>query len=112
MIWILVLLACGEGGDDSATETCGRTPPLTYENFGQGFLRSHCTGCHGVLLPEEQREGAPLGVDFDTWGDVLNWAERIEIRTAEETMPPGGGPSAEERAKLAEWMACDVAEGQ
>lgn len=87
---------------------CDREPPLTYDNFGKGFLGLHCTGCHSSLLKPEQRNLAPEGVDFDTLKGVLTWAERIEDRTLAQTMPPSGGPTPEELDRVAEWLACEV----
>jgi uncharacterized membrane protein len=55
------------------------------------------------------RHDAPLGVDFDTYQGVLDHADRIAVRDGDGTMPPGGGPSEEEHARLAEWIACGVA---
>jgi cytochrome c5 len=90
--------------------TCLRDPPLTYDNFGHGMLNRHCNSCHTEAAREGQRGGAPLGVDFDDWDMVLAWAERIQVRTVDEsTMPPSGGTLlADERAKFAEWMRCQV----
>lgn len=103
---ILALLACAPAEDSGA---CQRDPPLTWENFGQGWMGKHCTGCHSSLVREDQRNGAPVGVDLDTWPDMLTWAARIEVRALEDLdMPPGGGPSEEERALLAEWLECAV----
>jgi uncharacterized membrane protein len=106
VIWLL--LACtGAGGD---TGTCARQPPLDWAGFGQGFMEKHCTGCHSSLLRDDQRDGAPVGVDLDTWDDVVRWGPRIEARalSAEPDMPPGGGPSEEERRLLQEWLDCTV----
>jgi len=107
-LWFIILtVACGSRGD---TGTCDRDPPLTYDNFGQAYLTKHCVGCHGTYLPEELREGAPIGIDLDTYDDALFWAERIQARAtgSSPTMPPGGGPSEEERAKLQEWLNCHL----
>jgi hypothetical protein len=100
------------GGDDTAGGACARTPPLDWDNFGDGIVTKHCTGCHSSLLPADLREGAPLGVDFDTYEGVLQYRDRIVIRavSADGGMPPGGGPSEEERALLGEWLDCGVAD--
>jgi uncharacterized membrane protein len=108
---------CGDKTEDSAAVAavdCDRSPPLVWDNFGKGLMDKHCNGCHSVLVPESQRQGAPTGVDFNTYADVIEWRERIRARatTAElesPTMPPGGGPGAEELALLEEWLACEVA---
>jgi hypothetical protein len=100
-------VACAEPESD-----CLRDPPLTYDNFGEGFVEQFCAGCHSSLTPEVHRNGAPAGVDFDHYGAVLSWAERIEARVLEpepaRAMPPGGGPTEEERERLSEWVRCSV----
>ena len=113
----LVLLSCGDKAEDSgAAESadCDREPALDWHNFGKGLMDKHCNGCHSVLVPEAQRQGAPTGVDFNTYADVIEWRERIEARATTvqletPTMPPGGGPGEEELALLEEWLACEVA---
>lgn len=93
---------------------CDREVALTYENWGGGFMDTHCNGCHSSIIAPAQRRGAPAGVDFDTYGGIMSWAERVEDRVitaaAEERsqMPPGGGPTAEELEMLHEWLQCGV----
>jgi uncharacterized membrane protein len=107
---ILLLLACLADGEDTAG-ACDRDPPLDYLTFGKPLMQTHCTGCHSSLVREDQRNDAPVGLDLDTYDDVVEWAERIRVRAVEEQdMPPGGGPSDEERALLAEWLDCEVIE--
>jgi uncharacterized membrane protein len=110
-------LSCGADKSDSAEgegPDCSRTPALTWDNFGKGHVDKHCNGCHSVLIPEYQRQGAPGGVDFNTYGDVLEWHDRIIARGTravldEPTMPPGGGPSDLELQMLLEWLECETA---
>ncbi len=92
----------------ATTDDCSTTP--TWESFGQGFLRTWCTPCHSSGLPEGARQGAPLGVDFDTYASTLAFAGRLVpvAGSAGSSMPPAGGPSAEERARLLEWVRCDL----
>jgi len=115
-LWVSVLamtlVHCDDHvlGDNTQAEVqCDHEPPLTYENFGDGFLRQHCNGCHSSYREYEwQRSGAPGGIDFDTWDTLLEWSDRVQIRTEQGTMPPSGGPTAEERSLFLEWMACEV----
>lgn len=102
-------LSCGDRDGDSGL-SCDRDPPLTYENFGQGFMGVHCAGCHSALNPAGHRKGAPAGVDLDTYEGVLQWAYRSEVRAIGDNpgMPPGGGPSEAERERLDEWFRCSV----
>ncbi len=92
-------------------EQC-ETSYLDYGNFAAAFTNDWCRGCHGAAVPEGMRQKAPLGVDFDDLEALRHWKERIAIRAtgAMPTMPPAGGPSAEERALLGEWIACGARE--
>lgn len=80
---------------------------LDWDSFGEPFVRSWCTGCHSASLAEADRQGAPLGVDFDTLTGV--WAEIDGIRNLAvdgRSMPPAGGPGDDARALLGEWIGC------
>jgi hypothetical protein len=114
---LLCLLAGCSGSDDTDT-LCDRGVPLTYESFGQGFLDTHCNGCHSSIISPAQRNGAPEGVNFDTYGGLLQFADRLPPRVIDaatdeddgtQPMPPGGGPTATELAMLHEWLSCEVA---
>ncbi|MFT4980060.1 MAG: hypothetical protein ACI8S6_005972 [Myxococcota bacterium] len=111
MLPLLLLLSTGcDPKEDTAAFTCDRDPPLSYENYGSSFIATHCEGCHSVFVPTDLREDAPPGVDLNTYSDVLAWADRIDARasTTESGMPPGGGPSEDERVLLREWLHCSV----
>ena len=104
---------CGVVADDDATQlaTCESEPALSWENFGEGFMLQNCTPCHHSQLPADQRVGAPVGVDFDTYRGVLTFAERVRARTLDaQTMPPGGGIPQGELLRMDEWLSCQVAE--
>ena len=91
-----------------AERPCPEDTFLTFEDFGGPFLYDWCTGCHSSEMQEGQRQGAPLAVDFDTLEDARAWADRIWLRAGDHnaTMPPIGGPDADERGALGEWLAC------
>lgn len=107
MTILLLLLGCDDGVETD--DPCVDDPPLTWENFGLNHMRTHCNGCHGSQLRDGLRNDAPMGIDFDTWQGVVQWGERIQIRTIEEkNMPPLGGPTEAELERFAQWMACEV----
>lgn len=88
---------------------CLRDPPLTYENFGKGMIGRHCLSCHSEYVRENLRGEAPLGIDFDTWDDVLEWSDRIVARSVDtDGMPPAATMLPLEREMLGEWMRCEV----
>ncbi|MEO0321315.1 MAG: hypothetical protein AAF447_00020 [Myxococcota bacterium] len=89
---------------------CPEGSTLDWETFGEPFVRNWCTGCHGSGLEGLMaRGGAPEGVNFDEQTGVLNRLELIYNRAADDndSMPPGGGPSPDERLLLGEWIACE-----
>ena len=111
MLWLI--LACGSNEEDSASTLCNHDPPLSYANFGKGYIDFHCIGCHSAELPEGHRVGAPLPVNFNTYDEVLDWAERIQDRGTRlysdtVTMPPGGGPTSSELDMFEAWLECAV----
>lgn len=112
MLFGLALVLSGCAPKDTDPPECVHDPVLTYQNFGEGFMQQYCVGCHSSHLPDlTLRNDAPVGVDFDTYGSVLQWKERIKTRTQygiETPMPPGGGPREDEYLVLQEWLACDA----
>lgn len=105
----------GEGGEppppppDPNSKLCQEST-LTYQNFAAPFVITWCRGCHGEAQPVAMRQNAPVGVNFDTADQVRGSSVRILARAtgSEATMPPVGGPSEEEKALLAEWIACGM----
>lgn len=91
---------------------CVHEPPLTWENAGEPFLDTFCVGCHSSLLPEGQRNDAPVEVNFDTYQGVLDAYTRVLVRVdpAAPSMPPAGGPNEEQYAIFHEWLQCEVAD--
>jgi uncharacterized membrane protein len=106
---LLLLAACFEV-DHLADATCEPgNEDLSYESFGQPFLGAYCQSCHAGA--QQDRDGAPSHVTFDTRAEVMEWADRIYARSAagNTSMPPGpDGPTADERHLLAQWLACDL----
>ena len=47
------LAACGPEDTD---DLCDREVPLTYQSWGQGFVHTHCNGCHSSIIAEGQRQ--------------------------------------------------------
>jgi hypothetical protein len=113
--------ASGSAGDDTGdvpidagpwasleARPCPEDSFLSFENFGAIHLLNYCTGCHSSGLPADQRQGAPIEINFDDLEDVRGHAPRIWARAADHnvTMPPAGGAPEGERALLGEWLAC------
>ncbi len=114
---VLALAGCGtepmpsdDAGDDSMhpePDACDSSY-LSYDNFGAPFVINWCRGCHSSAVPVNMRQKAPVDANFDDLADIRTWADRMKSHAtgAMPNMPPAGGPTAEERALLAEWLAC------
>lgn len=102
-----LLLACGPPPGDTG-EPCVAAPAQTWDNFGQGFMIEACQGCHASTAT--QRYGAPQDVTFDSAAQVWAHAGRVLARAAPTdgppTMPPAGGTTEEDRARLRWWLTC------
>ena len=83
----------------------GACASLSYESFGKAFLQKYCVGCH-------QGKAPPDGIDLTTVANVKKNKREIEahaVRTPRsKPMPPPTAPqpTAAERKRLGEWLAC------
>ena len=113
IVGTVLMFAAGcddSGGSAPEPVTCDRQPPLDWENFGEGFFALHCTSCHSTENSDVQRSGAPIGLDFDTYGEVVREVSRIEVAATapDAAMPPSGEPTEAELTMLREWLTCAV----
>jgi hypothetical protein len=91
---------------DAASTSCAGAPTITWETFGEGFMATHCQGCHASSAAD--RRDAPEPIVFDHEEDVLAMKKAILESAAsdEPTMPPSGGTTEEERLRLRIWLRC------
>lgn len=120
-----LLLACGDdggggGGDGGLVNGCPTYPePLampgdpidgdTYVTFAQPFFAAYCTRCHGTAVVGDDRNGAPVGYNWDDEASVR--AHRPEMRSIVgvlNLMPPTvPRPSCDDRRRLVRWIDAD-----
>ena len=93
-----------------ADRLCPDDSFLSYQNFGAGFFAAYCAGCHSAQIPEAMRQMAPPGVNFDAVAGIEANRDAIYLRAADgyAIMPPAGGPTAQARVLLGEWLACGM----
>lgn len=96
----------GDGGTDDTGDFCADAPLVNYATFGQGFMSTHCQGCHASTAPN--RYGAPEDVVFDTVQQVWEHAPYILLLTVGEdpAMPPAGGVTPDDQTRLEWWLRC------
>ncbi|MCA9621269.1 MAG: hypothetical protein KC731_19740 [Myxococcales bacterium] len=102
----LLLSACVVPTEDVPDE-CDEAPSVTWQTFGRGFLTTHCQGCHASTAPD--RRGAPPGLAFDDEASVAQHRDAIlaSVTGDTPTMPPNGGPTQDDRDRVALWLLCD-----
>ena len=100
----ILVLGLGLGCAPIPSEESEDCAGLYYENFGENFLRENCQGCHASTA--QDREGAPVGISFDSRADVLTHLPAIISEMQEGTMPPAGGVPEEEHAAFELWLSC------
>jgi hypothetical protein len=100
------------GEDTTGTNPCDASV-LTWENFGEPFMLTWCTGCHHSALPTAQRAGAPCSANFDTHAGVRERAPVIALRALDwmtlegvAPMPPAALVPEDELALLREYLGC------
>lgn len=113
---VLLFPACDPSlyADNAATASgalvSGATCPdggatLTYASFGQAFMATECTSCHGTARAEG-------GIRLDTQSSVQANASLIDSvagagPNGERTsMPQGASVPAATREQLSTWLAC------
>lgn len=114
---LILLLACNPDPDDTASIAVSDTAQdcadvTNWTTVGAPFVYTWCTPCHSAKLDGDARQGAPAGMNFSGYSDVVAYADRIEARVFSEgaPMPPAGGPTAEELADVAAWLSCGLPE--
>jgi len=113
IILVLAVSACGGGMDTGKVDQAELDPCDTgllspsWAGWGDGFFRTYCSACHALNAPD--RHGAPLGVYFDSEGEVAAQAAAIRRRVLTEgTMPVGGGVPETDLQLLERYLDCGI----
>lgn len=110
-----LLVGCGDpvteppsGLSTSSAVDC-ETRTLSWDNAGGPVLIGWCAPCHASGLPADQRQGAPVGVDFDTLAASRPFGDRIVERAVTSLdMPPGGPLTDADQLLLLDWVSCGM----
>lgn len=95
--------ACKNQGEPTGS-TCPEGSTLTYETFGQAFMKTYCLDCHSSGHGEQ-----PI---LDTVAEIRAASADVDRTSAagpdatNDVMPTDRSISDAERQKLGEWLAC------
>ncbi len=109
-----VLVSCSALSDDGPDDRSNNAPEHLCESSaeaGRDVIASRCLECHSVDLTGADRQAAPEGSDFDTDGDVRQWAERIRVRAIEQRNMPASDPLDDCEATALDALLTDVTSG-
>ena len=117
ILGLLLLGSCGsepEGQSDLPSEAmdCPEDSILTWDNTGGPFLLNWCSSCHGSAVNEQERLGAPMDINLDSYAQVhdkLDLLLAVAVVPGEDgvpSMPPDGRPPEVEIQRFAEWLRC------
>jgi uncharacterized membrane protein len=102
---VTLLICCGTKSDPvGGSPADGLPDTVTYTQHIRPLLEANCTGCHASTLQGANRNGAPTGVDFDTYANAVQSAERGNARIQAGSMPPSGGLSPDDKVLFQEWV--------
>jgi hypothetical protein len=108
LIALVATPACGDDLGDATGSPCPTDSTLTYANFGEAFMKTHCVSCHG--------SGGPESPSLATLEQIRAHADAVDRAAAagpngvNTFMPEGGSVAEAERRKLGEWLACGAPE--
>ena len=105
---LLTLVAGASACDkhDPVVEYCGDVAVgegITYLDL-YGFFEVSCLGCHATTRTGDQREGAPVGLDYDYCEVAVETGEQARDSIQAGTMPPHGSATKEQKLLFQGWV--------
>src|SRR5436305_9307882 len=87
--------------------------PADFDKVMKPFLEEHCTRCHGEKKHKGELRLDTLSRDFAAGGAAMHWADVMD-RISSAEMPPDDEPQPKpaEAAKVVEWLAGKLKEGE
>ncbi|MEZ5357227.1 MAG: hypothetical protein R3F48_00260 [Candidatus Zixiibacteriota bacterium] len=103
----LFVFGCSDTDDPVSSPVVDTGNPqdtVTYTADIKAVLDSRCISCHSSSLTGLDRNGAPVGVNFNTYSAAVANASAANVRIQSGTMPPTGGLPQGERSLFQEWI--------
>jgi len=105
---LFLLWGCGDKADPvtdfdtNVSDDDGGGAPVWADV--EPIFTANCTQCHSSQLQGADRNGAPVGVNFDTYEGAAAKADLIDTRVTAGSMPPAGPLGEEDKALIHAWV--------
>ncbi len=97
----------------SGTPALAAPPPAEFDAAVKPYLDAHCVRCHDAAKTKGDLRLDMLSRDYAAGGSAAKWAEVVERVSSGEMPPPGEKkPTAEESARVVEFLAGKLREGE
>jgi len=104
---VLLLLSAGPGclGGSPPEIDCSTAVVPTFDQLG-GL--EQCSACHSTRYEGAARQGAPRGIDYDTYDAAKPRKTSTQGVIADGSMPPGGAfpLTATQEEQIYTWYQC------
>jgi len=109
MLWFL-LLACDKAPPEETGDPVVDCVGVGWETHARELVET-CQGCHSADLQGDERQGAPVGLDFDLPDGVEGFAaQMVSLATGPDAVMPPQGIDSELRERFALWVECGLPE--
>ena len=108
LVALLLLAACGDPGPGPMPDASG---PVTWCGDTRPIFAARCNGCHATTRTGADRQGAPTGVNFDTYAAAAASADAAKQMVLAGEMPPSGSLPVLETWTIAWWVDQGAPEG-
>jgi uncharacterized membrane protein len=103
LVVVIAVISCAACGTGSASIDCSAA---TIPSFTKVTAFAQCTSCHSSTLSASARQGAPVGVDFDTYAAAVNNIDSGLREIEDGRMPPSNTLSTDELTQIETWASC------
>ena len=107
----VLLMACGPGPETEPSLPVVDCDAVTVPSYHDLTIWRSCNLCHASTLTGANRQGAPEGIDYDTYEAASAFAYIGAVEVNSGTMPFTGTVTDEEKEAYYAWALCGTPEG-
>jgi len=102
LLTALLLAGCGSKLDPVQNGPADASGPISWCDI-EPIVSNVCAQCHSSTRQGDDRNGAPVSVNFDSYQDMLDNLDRANTNIQAGTMPPDDVGLTEHQRNLFRW---------